>query len=78
MSFRRYLITIDKEDSTKALKYAEFNYKKWSDENFPPYNLSKKNKQIIDDNSYEYNVFELVRIYKEIDFNKQEVLFIGR
>lgn len=61
----------------KALKYIEIKKNKWSNKDMPPYNLNKNTDYIIDDNSYEYNIFELVRIYKQIDFSKQQILFIG-
>ena len=64
-------------NTKKSKKYLENKNKKWNDEILYPYHLDKDGKIIIDDDSYEYNIFELIRIYNEFDFEKNIILFIG-
>lgn len=47
----------------------------WSAGNI--YNLNLNNDEIINSYNYEYQIFELVRLYKSIDFNKYNILFMG-
>lgn len=61
----------------RVMKNAELKKNKWRNKDMPPYNLNKNTDYIISDDSYEYNIFELVRLYKTIDFNKQQLLFLG-
>lgn len=63
-------------DVQKSKKHIESKKRKWNDKILVPYNIGK-NKSLIDDDSYEYNIFELVKIYKEFDFDKNILLFIG-
>ncbi len=65
-------------DERRIRKYIENKKTKWNESILVPYNLNKKTKNIIDDDSLEYNIFELINIYKKIDFTKQTLLFIGR
>lgn len=65
-------------DERRIRKHIENKKTKWNESILVPYNLNKKTKNIIDDDSLEYNIFELINIYKKIDFTKQTLLFIGR
>jgi hypothetical protein len=40
-----------------------------------PYNIDKKRKEIVNSWSYEYAIFELVRLYKNIDFENNYLIF---
>ena len=42
-----------------------------------PYNLSPKTTNIVQVMQTEYEIFELVRIYKSVDWNKEYVVFYG-
>lgn len=51
----------------------------WDNQNFPdlrPYDLSDS-KNIISSWKYEYQIFELVRIYKEFDWEHYSLVFYG-
>jgi len=48
-----------------------------SDYGFTPYNLDKKSEHLVKSDAYEYQVFDLVRIYKTFDFDKNYLLFTG-
>ena len=45
--------------------------------NFPPYSLNTATDVVVDSTLYEYVTFELVRLYKTIDWEKQCVIFYG-
>lgn len=60
----------------KTKKHIETKKRKWNDKVLVPYNI-EKNKSLIDDDSYEYNIFELINIYREFDFDKDILLFVG-
>lgn len=65
------------ENEKKYRKHIENKKTKWNETILVPYNLNKETKNIIDDDFLEYNIFELINIYKRIDFTKQTLLFIG-
>ena len=47
----------------------------WSNEKFPPYNLDGEN--MINSWLYEYDIFELVFIYKTTNWDKECLIFFG-
>ena len=54
-------------------------YEEWRNEFFPelkPYDLSDR-KCIVSSWKYEYQIFELVRVYKEIDWENDCIIFYG-
>ena len=44
---------------------------------YPPYNLNEHTDKISSSWYYEYQIFELVRLYKTIDWDKYVLLFMG-
>lgn len=42
-----------------------------------PYNMDEDNDRIVDSYLWEYQIFELVKIYKTFDFNKYDLVFLG-
>ena len=50
--------------------------KKKMDEVWLPYDLNPKEERIVNASSYEYQIFEMVRIYKTIDFDRFDLLLI--
>lgn len=51
----------------------------WSNKyNIKPYNLKKESKKIVRSWFREYEIFELVRIYKEYDWDKNAIIIYGR
>ena len=55
----------------------EMNVSKELDDHLLPYNLDENSSVIVRSWSYEYQVFELVRRMKTIDWEKYSVLFMG-
>lgn len=50
--------------------------KKKMDEVWLPYDLNPKEERIVNASSYEYQIFEMVRIYKTLDFDRSDLLLI--
>jgi hypothetical protein len=48
-----------------------------SDYGFTPYSLDKGIPDLVKSDSYEYQIFDLVRIYKTFDFDNNYMLFTG-
>lgn len=49
----------------------------WTAEFCKPYNTSPDSKYIVHSNSFEYQIFELVRFLKTIDWETQSVIYFG-
>lgn len=59
--------------------HIKYQYEEWRNEFFPelkPYDLSDR-KCIVSSWKYEYQIFELVRVYKEIDWENDCIVFYG-
>lgn len=64
-----------KEEKWK--RHIEQQIQEWSGQFGPPYNLKEETDYIVSSWKYEYALFELVRLYKTIDFNKYDLVFLG-
>lgn len=68
-------LPIDITKQEKVDKFLQEQIRGWSAGNI--YNLDQNNEDIVNSYKYEYQIFELVRLYKSIDFNKFNILFMG-
>lgn len=50
--------------------------RKQFDEVMLPYNIDLKTEKLVNSGSYEYQIFEMVRIYKTLDFDRFDLLLI--
>lgn len=68
---------VEEAKSKAVLHY--YHYKKiWDPANdYGPCNLDENSDNICDVYNWEYNVFELTRIYKTFDFNNNKLIFAG-
>ena len=65
-----------KKDEIGRIGYINFRVDEWKGEFMLPYNLGKR-KNIVNSDKYEYAIFELVKIYREFDFKKHNLVFYG-
>ena len=59
--------------------HIKYQYEEWRNEYFPeltPYDLSDR-KCIVSSWKYEYQIFELVRVFKEFDWENDCIVFYG-
>lgn len=64
----------------RAKVYFNEKLNEWNNEIVPelkPYDLNKENDNIVRSWLYEYEVFELVRIYKNFDWGNNSLIFMG-
>lgn len=66
-------------DVTTPEKAIAAKIREWEKNNFGvlPYCLREDSPEVVSSWSYEYQIFELVRLYKTIDYNKFEVCLTG-
>lgn len=65
----------NRTSSQKMEWYIKSMLKDW--EHFPPINLHENTDAISNSYKYEYIIFELVRKYKTVDFNKNTLILYG-
>lgn len=65
------------EDENLRLAKIHRKIQEWTAEFSKPYNLDLENKGIVSSMSLEYEIFELVRFMKSIDWEKQAVIYFG-
>ncbi len=69
----------DQNQFDRMKNHIKYQYEEWRNEFFPeltPYDLSDR-KCIVSSWKYEYQIFELVRVYKEIDWENDCIVFYG-
>lgn len=67
-------------DPSKALRWQgnlEAKLECWESPYIEPYNLDENQKCIVRDYSLEYRIFDLIRLYKSIDWMRDTVIFFG-
>lgn len=57
--------------------HIEAKIDQWESPYSEPYNLSEKSKEIVRAYDLEYRIFDLVRLYKAIDWQQDTVVFFG-
>lgn len=62
---------------TKWEEHIQDMCREWNNNYMLPYNLDEDTDMIINSWKYEYGVFELVRLYKSINFNEYDIVFLG-
>lgn len=60
---------------SRVLNALDYKVQTWS--KFVPYNMRKGNEKVISSFEYEYAIFELVRMYKLFDPEKDVLIFYG-
>ena len=65
------------EDENLRLAKIHRKVQEWTAEFSTPYNLNPENKNIVSSMSFEYEIFELVRFMKSINWETQVVIFFG-
>ena len=81
--FRKLIVENYKEilmDPSKELRWRghlESKLECWQSPYIEPYNMDDHRKEIVRDYSLEYRIFELVRLYKSIDWTRNTVVFFG-
>lgn len=68
------------EDETveqKCLTAIKDKLRIWKNDYCVPYNLDKSDENLVSSWEYEYTIFELVRIYKTFDWEKETMIWYG-
>lgn len=71
---RKETDTRSKEERWEEHIRSRFN--EWTNEWYRPYQL-ESGETVVRSSQYEYLIFELVRLYKTFDWDKDELLFLG-
>lgn len=79
INYYKSLLEEDKREtvSDKCIRHVKSTLEEWECEYISPLNLNLKHEHIVNSWLYEYQIFELVRLYKTIDWENKCLLFYG-